>query len=155
MVSNYAQENKNDLNKTWAFIVYKQLEVNTNRTSFLCGNRNGSKNVKSHNRTKQKLTDEQHRPYFKYMKGYVFHADGIYEGTGYEYDGNVFVTWVLQVRRVEVVTKWSTGFQIWTPIYTDPTEKPWWTRELAKGKQFLLLIRHPPCYSYIQSIPVR
>ena len=27
------------------------------------------------------------------------------EGTGYEYDGNVFVAWVLQVRRAEVVTK--------------------------------------------------
>jgi hypothetical protein len=26
-------------------------------------------------------------------------------GTGYEYDGNVFVAWVLQVRRAEVVTK--------------------------------------------------
>jgi hypothetical protein len=25
-------------------------------------------------------------------------------GTGYEYDGNVFVAWVLQVRREEVVT---------------------------------------------------
>ena len=35
---------------------------------------------------------------------------------GYEYDGNVFVAWVLQVRRAEVVTKWSTGFRTWTPI---------------------------------------
>ena len=26
-------------------------------------------------------------------------------GTGYEYDGNVFVAWVLQVRRAEGVTK--------------------------------------------------
>jgi len=26
---------------------------------------------------------------------------------------------------------------------------------LAKGKQFLLLIRHPPGYSYIQSSPVK
>jgi hypothetical protein len=26
-------------------------------------------------------------------------------GTGYEYDGNVFVAWVLQLRRAEVVTK--------------------------------------------------
>ena len=26
------------------------------------------------------------------------------EGTGYEYDGNVFVAWVLQVRRAVVVT---------------------------------------------------
>jgi hypothetical protein len=39
-----------------------------------------------------------------------------YLGTGYEYDGNVFVAWVLQVRRVEVVTKWSTCFRTWTPI---------------------------------------
>ena len=29
----------------------------------------------------------------------------IYKGTGYDYDGNVFVAWVLQVRRAEVVTK--------------------------------------------------
>jgi hypothetical protein len=28
-----------------------------------------------------------------------------YLGTGYEYDGNVFVAWVLQVRRAEAVTK--------------------------------------------------
>ena len=27
------------------------------------------------------------------------------KGTGYEYDGNVFVAWVVQVRRAEVVTK--------------------------------------------------
>jgi hypothetical protein len=27
------------------------------------------------------------------------------KGTGYEYDGNVFVAWVLQVRQTEVVTK--------------------------------------------------
>ena len=26
---------------------------------------------------------------------------------------------------------------------------------LAKGKQFLLLIRHPPCCSHIQSSPVK
>jgi hypothetical protein len=26
---------------------------------------------------------------------------------------------------------------------------------LARGKQFLLLIRHPPCYSFIQSTPVK
>ena len=39
-----------------------------------------------------------------------------WKGTGYEYDGNVFVAWVLQVRRAEVVTKWSTGFRTWTSI---------------------------------------
>jgi len=33
---------------------YKQPEVKTNRTSFLCGNRNGTQNVKTHNRTIQK-----------------------------------------------------------------------------------------------------
>ena len=27
------------------------------------------------------------------------------QGTGNEYDGNIFVAWVLQVRRAEVVTK--------------------------------------------------
>ena len=27
----------------------------------------------------------------------------LYYGTGYEYDGNVFIAWVLQVRRAEVV----------------------------------------------------
>jgi hypothetical protein len=37
-------------------------------------------------------------------------GEGVKIGTGYEYDGNVFVAWVLQVRRAEVVTKWSTGF---------------------------------------------
>ena len=43
----------------------------------------------------------------------VFLKEAIYYfiGTGYEYDGNVFVAWVLQVRRMEVVTKWSTGFR--------------------------------------------
>ena len=34
----------------------------------------------------------------KIRKAYVI-------GTGYEYDGNVFVAWVLQIRRAEVVTK--------------------------------------------------
>ena len=29
-----------------------------------------------------------------------------------------------------------------------------WSQVLAKGRQFLLLIKHPPCYSYIQSSPV-
>ena len=32
---------------------------------------------------------------------------------------------------------------------TDPTKNWWWTRVLAKGQQFLFLISHPPCYSYI------
>jgi hypothetical protein len=30
---------------------------------------------------------------------------------------------------------------------TDPTKKQRWTQVLVKGKQFLLLIRHPQCYS--------
>jgi hypothetical protein len=30
-----------------------------------------------------------------------------------------------------------------------------WTQVVAKGKQFLFLIRHPPSYSYIPSRPVR
>jgi hypothetical protein len=34
---------------------------------------------------------------------------------------------------------------------TDPKKTPEGTQVLAKGKQFLLLIRNPPCYSYIQS----
>ena len=33
----------------------------------------------------------------------------------------------------------------------DPTKKRGWIHVLAKGKQFLLLIRHPQCDSYIQS----
>jgi hypothetical protein len=37
----YMQTNTNNINKTWA--PYKQLEVKTNRTSFLCGNRNVKK----------------------------------------------------------------------------------------------------------------
>ena len=38
---------------------------------------------------------------------------------------------------------------------TDPTKNKYrmWTQVLAKGNQFLLLIRHPLCYSYIQSSP--
>jgi hypothetical protein len=35
---------------------------------------------------------------------FLYGASYVY-GTGYEYDGNVFVAWVLQVRRAEVVTK--------------------------------------------------
>ena len=31
--------------------------------------------------------------------------DMLFVGTGYEYDGNVFVAWVLHVRRAEGVTK--------------------------------------------------
>jgi hypothetical protein len=34
--------------------------------------------------------------------------------------------------------------------HTDPTKNWWWTQVLAKDKQFLLLIRHLPCYSYNQ-----
>jgi len=37
----------------------------------------------------------------------------------------------------------------------DHTKNRGWTHVLAKGKQFLFLIRHPPCYSYIQSIPIK
>jgi len=36
-------------------------------------------------------------------------------GTGYEYDGNVFVAWVLQVRRAEVVRR--------KPEYSEKTLK--------------------------------
>jgi hypothetical protein len=38
-------------------------------------------------------------------KLHVFNPTPFYIGTDYEYDGNVFVAWVLQVRRAEVVTK--------------------------------------------------
>ena len=41
---------------------------------------------------------------FNWLLGGVFFVY-FHIGTGYEYDGNVFVAWVLQVRRVEVVTK--------------------------------------------------
>jgi hypothetical protein len=37
-------------------------------------------------------------PTFKNQQKYL-------KGIGYKYDGNVFVAWVLQVRRAEVVTK--------------------------------------------------
>ena len=33
---------------------------------------------------------------------------------------------------------------------TDPTQNMEWTQMLTNDKQFLLLIRHPPCYSYSQ-----
>jgi hypothetical protein len=42
------------------------------------------------------IMDENHKP--KRLWSFI-------KGTGYEYDGNVFVAWVLQVRRAEVVTK--------------------------------------------------
>ena len=49
---------------------YQQLEVKTNRTSLLCGNRNGTQNVKTHNRTTQKIkkmssTDPTEKPLVK------------------------------------------------------------------------------------------
>ena len=50
-----------------------------------------------------------HMSELKYIVSFII-------GTGYEYDGNVFVAGVLQVRQAEVVTKWSTGFRTWTPI---------------------------------------
>jgi uncharacterized membrane protein len=37
----------------------------------------------------------------------------------------------------------------------DPTKNRGRAQVFAKGKQFLLLIRHPPYYSYIQSSPVK
>jgi hypothetical protein len=43
------------------------------------------------------------------------------EGTGYEYDGNVFVAWVLQVRRAEAVTKWFLKFDGTVTIEDDCT----------------------------------
>ena len=42
-----------------------------------------------------------------------------------------------------------------TIINTYPTKNRGWTQVLAKGKQFLLLIWHPPFYSYIQSSLVK
>jgi hypothetical protein len=36
-----------------------------------------------------------------------------------------------------------------------PPKNRKWTQMLAKFEQFLLLIRHPPCYLYIQSSPVQ
>jgi hypothetical protein len=38
---------------------------------------------------------------------------------------------------------------------TDPTKNQGGTQVLAKGRQFLLLIRYPPCCSYVQSSPVK
>jgi hypothetical protein len=34
---------------------------------------------------------------------------------------------------------------------TDPIKNPGWTPVVVKGKQFMFLITHPLCYSYIQS----
>jgi hypothetical protein len=42
-----------------------------------------------------------------------------------------------------------------TIINTDPPKTGSETRVLVKGKQFLLLIRHSPCYTYIQSSSVQ
>jgi hypothetical protein len=36
---------------------------------------------------------------------FLFLIGRFLKGTGYEYNGNVFVAWVLQVRRAEAVTK--------------------------------------------------
>ena len=35
---------------------------------------------------------------------------------------------------------------------TDPNKNRGWTQVLAKGKQFLPLIRHPPFYLYSQDV---
>ena len=40
----YTQANTNNVNKT--LVPYKQLEVQTKRISFVCGNRNGCHNAK-------------------------------------------------------------------------------------------------------------
>ena len=59
----------------------------------------------------------------------------------------------------EMAEKWhisllTDSVDNWWATRTPP--KNWtWTQELAKSKQFLLLIRHLPCYSYIQSSPVK
>jgi hypothetical protein len=103
------QANKNDLNKTWAFIVYKQLEVNTNRSSFLCGNRNGSKNVKSHNRTTQKLTDEQHRPHWKDVMNsgamiILWHVWDRVSKLSYRNWLYIWVTWRVSYKKQELLT---------------------------------------------------
>jgi len=37
----------------------------------------------------------------------------------------------------------------------DPAKNRGWIQVLAKGKQFLLHIKHMPCYSYIQSNPLK
>jgi hypothetical protein len=42
----------------------------------------------------------------------------------------------------------------WWAAWTPPKNRGW-TQMFTKGKQFLLLIRQPPCYSYIQSSPVK
>jgi hypothetical protein len=38
---------------------------------------------------------------------------------------------------------------------TEPTKKPRVNSWIGKGNQFLFHRRHPPCYSYIQSSPVK
>ena len=39
--------------------------------------------------------------------------------------------------------------------FTDSIKKRGWNQVLMKRMQFLLLTRHPPCYSYRQSTPVK
>ena len=42
-----------------------------------------------------------------------------FKSTDYEYDGNVFVAWVLQVRRAEVVTKMINRFPDMDTYFTE------------------------------------
>jgi hypothetical protein len=49
-------------------------------------------------------------------------------------------------REKQKLERWATQ--------TQPEERDW-TQMLVTDKQFLLLIRHRPCYSYIQSSPVK
>ena len=41
-----------------------------------------------------------------------------------------------------------------TVCNTGPNKNKWWIQVLAKGKQFLLLIKHRPCYSYIDQMEI-